>query len=392
VLTRRSFLTAAAGAAATGLAGCGAAKSKAAKAALDCVAAKAGGANGPLWRTAARRGIVYGSSAATWQLSDTPYAKLFDREAAILFTEDDLLWWRLRPTPKSGLRFAHSDQIVDFAERHELLVLGAHLVWDEGFGEGWTESDFSSLDAKTARKLLFGTVDAVVKRYRGRIAAWIVSNEVIDGAGLRTDVAWYTIGPSYVQEAFERTHDADPKATLLINDFGFETDDQFNVAADRRSAMLALLDELLDAKAPVHALGIQAHLRADQFPDGFDAHAYRKFLSDVSDRDLRIVITELDVLDDGLPANAAVRDRAIADTYRRYLETALDEPAIASVINFGLTDRYTWLQEDFPRDDKAARRPLPFDEKLRPKPAYEALHGSLLAAPKRDLLWRAPRC
>jgi endo-1,4-beta-xylanase len=382
------------GGAAAGLAGCGRSNAKVAKAVLDCAAAKAGGSEAPLWQIAARHGIVYGSSAATWQLSDRQYAKLFDREAAILFTEDDLLWWRLRPTPTSGLHFARGDQIVDFAERHDLLVLGAHLVWDQGFGDGWTESDFTKLDEKTARKLLFGTLDAVVKRYRGRVAAWIVANEVIDGAGLRTDVPWYsTIGPSYVREAFERAHAADPKATLLINEFGFETDDQFNVAADRRAAMLSLLDRLLDAKVPVHALGVQAHLHADQFAGGgFDAAAYRKFLSEVADRGLRIAITELDVLDDGLPANAVARDRAVADIYSRYLDTALDEPAVAALVTFGLTDRYTWLQEDLPRDDKAPRRPLPFDEKLRPKPAFDALHRAVAAAPQRDLLWRAPRC
>jgi endo-1,4-beta-xylanase len=59
---------------------------------------------------------------------------------------------------------------------------------------------------------------------------------------------------------------------------------------------------------------------------------------------------------------------------------------------FGLSDRYTWLQEDFPRDDGAVRRPLPFDEEMSPKPAYRALASALEQAPPRDLLWRPPRC
>jgi endo-1,4-beta-xylanase len=77
---------------------------------------------------------------------------------------------------------------------------------------------------------------------------------------------------------------------------------------------------------------------------------------------------------------------------RRYLDVALDEPAVASVITFGLSDRYTWLQEDFPRDDGAPRRPLPFDEQLKPKPAHEALSESLEGAKPRDSFWRPPRC
>jgi len=60
---------------------------------------------------------------------------------AILFTEDDLLWWRLRPTPDSELDFQYADQFVAVAEQNWQLVLGAHLVRDEGFGEEWTEDD-----------------------------------------------------------------------------------------------------------------------------------------------------------------------------------------------------------------------------------------------------------
>jgi len=82
----------------------------------------------------------------------------------------------------------------------------------------------------------------------------------------------------------------------------------------------------------------------------------------------------------------------IADTIRAYLDVALAEPAVASLMTFGLSDRYTWLQEDFPRPDEARRRPLPFDEGLKPKPAYDALTIGLKGAAPRDLLWRPPRC
>ena len=82
----------------------------------------------------------------------------------------------------------------------------------------------------------------------------------------------------------------------------------------------------------------------------------------------------------------------VADVYRAYLEIALDEPAVASLMTFGLSDRYTWLQEDYPREDGAPRRPLPFDEKLEPKPAYRSLAGALDDAPLRDALWVPPRC
>jgi endo-1,4-beta-xylanase len=53
------------------------------------------------------------------------------------------------------------------------------------------------------------------------------------------------------------------------------------------------------------------------------------------------------------------------------------------VLSFGLTDRYTWLDEDYPRDDGSHRRPLAFDRHLRTKPAYHAIHTKLAQAPHR---------
>jgi endo-1,4-beta-xylanase len=385
-LSRRSLLLGAAGLAAAGVVGA------AVPAAGSTAAATGGGGRTPLYRLARRRGIAYGTSAATWQLEDTEYAALVAREAAILFTEDDLLWYRLKPTPDSPLDFSFGDQIVGFAERHGMLVFGAHLVWDEGFGEGWTEDDLWGLERAEARRLLFGTVRAVVRHYRGRVDVWSVANEVTSPEGvrgLRTDVPWYeTIGPSYVAESFHIAHAQDPHALLLLNEFGFETVNEFgDQPGPRRRATLQVLDRLLGQGVPVHGLGIQAHLLADRFAERFHPASYRRFLDEVADRGLKILITEMDVLDDGLPADVAVRDRGVADVYRRYLDVTLDHPAVKALITFGLSDRYTWLQEDLPREDGAARRPLPFDEDLEPKPAYHALARSLRAAPWRRPLW-----
>ena len=400
MLSRRSFL---AGAGAAALAACSPTERDRAVSPtpavtpepdpVECPAFDDGSGREPLWKVALAHGLVFGSSAATWQLSDPEYRRLFAREAAMLFTEDDLLWWRLRPTPDAELDFRYGDRIVGFAEEQGMLVLGAHLVWDEGFGEGWTQADLRTLREEEARDALFGTVERVVVHYRGRVAAWIVVNEAVDDFGLRTDVPWYsTIGPGYVAEAFHLAHEADPDATLIYNDYGYETDDEFSIAADRRTATLEMLDQLLGDGVPVDALGVQAHLHAGGFAEAFDPSAYRAFLAQVADRGLRILVTELDVLDDGLPRDVAERDRAVADTIQRYLDAALEEPSVAALVTFGLSDRYTWLQEDYLREDGAPRRPLPFDEEMRPKPAYDAIAAGVADAAPRAVAWTPPRC
>jgi endo-1,4-beta-xylanase len=99
------------------------------------------------------------------------------------------------------------------------------------------------------------------------------------------------------------------------------------------------------------------------------------------------MITEMDVLDDGLKRDVASRDAGVADVYSRYLSVALDEPAVKVLLTFGLSDRYTWGQEDMPRADGAPRRPLPFDENMQPEVAYNALVTAFANAPSRPPLW-----
>jgi endo-1,4-beta-xylanase len=352
----------------------------------------------PLWQVAQRRGIVYGGSISTWMYADDPaYAHLFGREVGMLWPEDDFLWYHLRPSPTSGLDFTYPDMIVEFAERHGQLVIGAPgLVWDEGFGDGWTDDDLWGMSHKRASHVLFSTVRAMVRRYRGRVVAWIVCNEVTSPEGkngLRTDVPWYnTIGPGYVAEAFHQAHEQDPHALLILNEFGFDTVNQYgDKPVPRQRATLQVLDNLLKHDVPVHALGIQAHLLATDFKHRFHAKEFRQFLREVHHRGLKILITEMDVLDDGLPPAIGPRDRGVAEVYRRYLDTVLQEESVISVIQYGLSDRWTEENDDNPRPDGVSRRPCPFDENLKPKPAFYAIDEALETAPRRHPYWVPPK-
>jgi endo-1,4-beta-xylanase len=95
------------------------------------------------------------------------------------------------------------------------------------------------------------------------------------------------------------------------------------------------------------------------------------------------MITELDVTDNKLPLDSNKRDNIIAGVYEDFLSTALAEKSVISVTSWGLSDRYTWLADKKPRDDRAAVRPLPFDRNLKPKLAWNAIARAFDRAPKR---------
>jgi endo-1,4-beta-xylanase len=383
-VTRRSFLAGAAGVAATG--------------ALGGLPALADAKvhrhfRTPLWRTAYRRGVIYGSSISTWMYQDDPaYHRLFRREAAICWPEDDMLWYHVKPTPDAPIDFTYPDMIVEFARRNrQLFIGGPGLVWDEGFGDGWEPDLAWSLSEREARHILFGTLRAMVRRYRGRVQAWVVCNEVTSPegkGGLRKDVPWYnTIGPSYVAEAFRYAHQEDPHALLVLNEFGLDTVNDFgDEPVPRQRALLQVVDRLRRRGVPIHAIGIQAHLLSTQF-EHFHPHQFRHFLHEIAQRGLKILVTEMDVLDHAFPPAIKPRDRGVAEIYKRYLDVVLQEKAVISVIGFGVSDRWTEENDDNPRDDGVPERPLPFDDDLRPKPAFYAMQRAFRHAPHRRPYW-----
>jgi endo-1,4-beta-xylanase len=339
---------------------------------------------------AGARGIRYGSTAMASQLlASDSFTDLLLREVAALVPENEMKWFHMSTTPfHSDFRMA--DCLVDFAAAHGLLCRGHNLLWY------WaTPKWFKELrHRETARTAMLRRVTDMVSRYRGRIDSWDVVNEPVNpaderGDHLRADVFLEQIGPEYLGLAHNAARAADPQARLVVNEYGVEYD---TPDMDRkRAAVLDVLDTMRKRHIPVDALGIQAHLSVGRYP--FSEQKLRDFLRQAAAMGLEIQITELDCTDELAPAEIAARDRMVADEYRRFLNVALDEPAVKMVMTWGLSDRYSWIvrHEDNPearRQDGTEERPLPFDRDLQRKPAWHALAGAFAGAPSRE---RDPR-
>jgi endo-1,4-beta-xylanase len=142
-----------------------------------------------------------------------------------------------------------------------------------------------------------------------------------------------------------------------------------------------LSKRLKSSGIPIQFLGIQAHLGSEY--GNFSPEKFKFFLRDVASLGLKIMITELDVIDRNLPYNITIRDRIVAGMYEEFLSAALDEPAVIAVLTWGLSDKYTWYSAYAPRADKAAVRPLPLDRQFKRKLCWNAIARAIDKAPKR---------
>jgi endo-1,4-beta-xylanase len=291
------------------------------------------------------------------------------REAAILSAEYEMKRAALEPS-RGQYDFSGGDGLLAFVRMHGMAFRGHTLVWHHSNPPWLAEA----LQQPNAESLLTDYIAAIAGHYRGRVRSWDVVNEVIQPAdgrrdGLRDTLWLKRFGPGYIDMAFHAAQQADPQALLVYNDWGCEWGAPQN---DRFRA--ATLDFLSNARArgvPIQALGMQGHLSA--FGTQVNQKKLAVFLDAVRGMGLKILVTEHDVDDSGGPSDIATRDRAVADASRRFLDVMLDNPATATVLTWGLSDRF--LDPPGWRDRLAGRYPrkLPLDSDYRRKPMWNAM-------------------
>ena len=355
-----------------------------------------------LRQIATSKGIIYGgfTQRAYDELPhDIKFKENFCREYAMVV--GGFFGVTVGPFGSNNYDFQQTDAFLNFAAQNNLIFRAHPLIWNE-FNSPWLVEKFKAADTTSAEidKIFTNHVATLAKRHAGRVHSWDVVNEAInvdDGrsdnlkdttkSGIRGEKypAWLNfLGPNYIERAFHIAAQADPKAILVYNDNGLTYSNAFGSSWDgkRRTAVLKLLERLKAKGTPVHALGIQSHLDGSRNSE-FDGQKFRQFLSDVASMGLQIIISELDVSDAKLPKDMTTRDRLVAEAYYQYLSVVLDEPAVTTIVSWGLSDLYTWLSGFAPRKDGADVRPLLLDRQYLRKPAWNAVARALREAPSR---------
>ncbi len=328
---------------------------------------------------ASSKGVLFGSEIGHDVAKDPQFVELVANQCSIVVPGWVLKWGALRPSPEQ-FDFQGSDAYVQFAKANHLLARGHTLVWQEALPD-WFDS---VVNPRNARKILQNHISTVARRYAGKLHSWDVVNEVVqiqDGRrdGLRTNPWLRLMGSDYIALAFFSARESDPNAFLVYNENQLEMETAY--AEVKRQHVLALLRELRKTGVPIHALGIQSHLPAEGPLGGPN---FKRFLQEVSDLGLAILITEMDVFDQSMVGDIAQRDALVAARYDTHLRFMLQFTSVKAVLTWGLSNRYTWLTAHSPRKDGLPVRPLPFDADLKPTAACEAIRLAFEEAPARS--------
>jgi endo-1,4-beta-xylanase len=326
-------------------------------------------------RSAAPEGFFVGSAAAGGghhEEQDYPdpftfdkkYRKILGQQFNSVSAENQMKWEFIHPE-RDRYRFAEADAIVEFAQRNRQAVRGHTLLWHSQNPEWLEEGDFTP---EELRAILREHIETVVGRYAGRVQQWDVANEIFDDqAQLRTEEnIWIReLGIGIVADAFRWAHEADPQATLFLNDYNVEGR---NAKSD---AYYALVQELLAQQVPVHGFGVQGHLSTRYgFPGDLEQNL-RRF----ADLGLETAITEIDVRMDlpasGKPTKAQLRQQA--EYYERALAACLAVSGCNSFTLWGFTDKYSWVPVFFENEGSAT---VMTGDYVR-KPAYYAVLSAL---------------
>ena len=257
--------------------------------------------------------------------------------------------------------------VIDWCKANGITTKGHPLVWACRSGVPlW----LAGYPVDETEELSKARVTNIVRGFKDKIDIWDVVNEPVNVKtwrhkienledehdwGVKDEIQAVT---DYVEDALQWTNSANPKATLIIN--------EFNTIAlkDVRTRFDELLKELESREAPISGIGIQAHEpRQEWYPpeavwETFDLYA--KYGHPIH-------ITELHPQSSGVEITGGWRtgkwtSEAQTEFTEQFVRLCFGHPSVASINWWGFSDRNIWL----PGGGLV-------DEEYQPKPVYNML-------------------
>jgi endo-1,4-beta-xylanase len=286
-------------------------------------------------------------------------------------TTEDALKFSIVHSLEDNYNFAQSDQIVEFAELHNMKVHGHVLIWHKQVPAWLFKDEGKTVSREVLLKRMEDHIKTLVGRYKGRIYCWDVINEAIsdEDGEIYLKTPWLEIiGEEYIEKAFEFAHEADPDAILLYNDYSA-------IDAKKSIKIYNMIKGLKEKGIPVHGVGMQGHWYLN-WPDYNDVE---KAIDLYASLGLEVQITELDLSvyswndkSKQYPEFTWELESNQTDQYRMLFNLFREKKDVISSVTFwGVADDYTWL-DNWPVKNRK-NWPFLFDEDHKPKQSFWAV-------------------
>ncbi|ROR21115.1 endo-1,4-beta-xylanase [Vibrio crassostreae] len=311
--------------------------------------------------------LAIGTAVESRYLDNPAFRETLVREFSQITPENEMKFMYVQPK-RGSFDFTKADIVVDFASEHDMIVKGHALIWHIQNPQWLEEEDWTKEELTSVMEQHIKTV---VGHYKGKVAYWDVVNEAFDDNGGFRDTLWYRIlGEDYIEMAFRFAHEADPDALLFYNDYSTEG------MTAKSNAVYRHMQTLIEKGVPIHGVGTQLHLVAEQpVIDG----AIARNIERLAALGLDVHFTEIDVRVRDNQGKSALLDQA--QRYEMLMKLAAFYPEVDMYTTWGVSDQYSWIPSWFNGYGQA----LMFDKNYQAKPAYYAVQTVLEDAVKGEL-------
>ncbi len=309
-----------------------------------------------LGSAAAASGRIFGTSVQASLLSNAQYTNVLSTQFTGVTPENEMKWDTTEPS-QGSFNFSSADQIVSFAQSHNMKIRGHTLVWHSQL-PSWVSSLSGSSNVLSA---MDNHISTEMNHFKGKIWYWDVVNEAFnDDGSRRSDVFQNQIGNNYIADAFIAAHAADPSAKLCYNDFNIEGENA------KSNAVFNMVQSFKSSGVPIDCVGFQSHLIVGQVPSDFQANLQRFAALGVD-----VQITELDIRMPTPPSSANLNQQA--NDYSTVVKACMAVSRCTDITVWGVDDGHSWVPNTFPGQGAA----LLFDANYQPKPAFNAVIQAL---------------
>lgn len=201
-----------------------------------------------------------------------------DRFNAAVF-ENELKWYATEPEP-GKVNYSLADEMLGFVMSNQKIVARGHnIFWEDPI---YTPRWVQNLTGDDLRAAVRSRIRSLLTRYKGQFVHWDVSNEM-----LHFDFYEQRLGANASKEFFHTAQQADPLATLFMNEFNV-----VETCSDSKSTVdsyMARLKQLKNGGAVLEGIGLEGHFSRPNIP------LMRAVLDKLAALELPIWLTEIDI-------------------------------------------------------------------------------------------------